>query len=108
MNITTNESILAYNDTSILLLNIGLITNYLDYFMRFVALIIHAVYLFFLIYFKEFQVRSMLYLHHVNIVSMLYCLMFIMWIGSSTSANGTSKVTATTVLFYFLNRTDLI
>jgi len=80
------------NETNLLFLNIGLVTNYLDYIMRFVALIIHAVYLLFLIYFKEFQVRSMLYLHHVNIVSMMYCLMFIMWIGSSTSANGTSDV----------------
>ena len=98
MNITANESLITNNDTSILLLNIGLITNYLDYFMRFVALIIHAVYLLFLIYFKEFQVRSMLYLHHVNIVSTLYCLMFIMWIGSSTSANGTSDVIKNAVL----------
>ena len=100
-NFSYNKTIIN-NDTGIAYINIGLATNYLDYFMRFVALIIHAVYLLFLIYFKEFQVRSMLYLHHVNIVSMLYCLMFIMWIGSSTSANGTSKVTATAVLFYFL------
>jgi hypothetical protein len=86
------------NDTGIQYLNIGLITNYLDYIMRFAALIIHAIYLLFLIYFKEFQVRSMLYLHHVNIVSMLYCLMFIMWIGNLTSANGTSDVIKNTVL----------
>ncbi len=86
------------NDTGIQYLNIGLITNYLDYIMRFAALIIHAIYLLFLIYFKEFQVRSMLYLHHVNIVSMLYCLMYIMWIGNLTSANGTSDVIKNTVL----------
>ena len=102
MNNSSNNFTETSNYTDIQYLNIGLITNYLDYVMRFAALIIHAVYLLFLIYFKEFQVRSMLYLHHVNIVSLLYCLIYIMWIGSSTSANGTSKVTATTVLFYFL------
>ena len=72
MNLSSNVNISASNETGILYLNIGLVTNYLDYIMRFVALIIHAVYLLFLIYFKEFQVRSMLYLHHVNIVSMMY------------------------------------
>ena len=95
---SSNNFTEASNDTGIQYLNIGLITNYLDYIMRFAALIIHAVYLLFLIYFKEFQVRSMLYLHHVNIVSMLYCLMYIMWIGSSTSANGTSDVIKNAVL----------
>lgn len=89
------------NETSIFILNklnTNLITNYLDYFVRICAFFIHIAYLLFLVYFKEFQVRSMAFLHHVNIISLLYCIHYLFYIGNQTASF--SNYTVNTVLCY--------
>jgi hypothetical protein len=59
----------------------GFATN-LDYTTRCVAVLIHLIYFAFICNLSEYRSRTMLYLHHVNIVSMLYCVHFVMYIGS--------------------------
>ena len=80
-------------------LNLGLVTDYLDYITRVVSLFIHFVYMLFLIYFKEFQTRSMIFLHHVNIISMIYCIHYVFWIGNQTASFENKKVNS---LLFFL------
>jgi hypothetical protein len=56
--------------------------NYIDYGVRVLGLLIHVVY--FLVVFKiaEFQKRSFLYLHQVNLIGLLYCLVYTAFINS--------------------------
>jgi hypothetical protein len=69
--------------------------NYIDYSIRIISLMIHLIYIALVIEFKEFRVGSMLFLHHINIISLLYCLHYIFYIGNeqisieSNSAYGT-------------------
>ena len=73
-------------------LNLGLVTDYIDYITRCVALVIHLVYVLFIIYFKEFKQRSMLFLHHVNIVSLIYCIHYAFFIGNQTASFANNQV----------------
>jgi hypothetical protein len=57
-------------------------TTSLDYVVRVIAVLVHFVYAAFVISLKEYRSRTMIYLHHVNAVSMLYCLHFVVYIGS--------------------------
>ena len=67
-------------------LSLGLVTDYIDYIVRIGALLIHLIYILFIIYFKEFQIRSMVFLHHVNIVSTIYCIHYVFYIGNQTAS----------------------
>ena len=81
-----NESVLENITNSSSELNIG-VMNYLDFFTRIVALVIHLVYVLFIIYFKEFQSRKMLFLHNVNIISMIFCIHYVFYIGNKSFTN---------------------
>jgi hypothetical protein len=56
--------------------------NYIDYSIRITSLMIHLIYIALVIGFKEFRVGSMFFLHHINIISLLYCLHYIFYIGN--------------------------
>lgn len=73
-------------------LNLGLVTDFLDYIVRCAALMIHVVYVLFILYFKEFKSRTMLYLHHVNIISLFYCVHYVFYIGNQTASFSNNQV----------------
>ena len=87
MNITDSS-----NSSFKFTLNLGLVTDYIDYITRCVALIIHLVYVLFIIYFKEFKSRSMLFLHHVNIISLIYCIHYVFYTGNQTASFANNQV----------------
>lgn len=80
------------NHTEIITLSLGLFTDYLDYITRIISLLIHLVYVLFLIYFKEFQNRNMLFLHNVNMISLLYCIHYVFYIGNQTASFSNNQV----------------
>ena len=90
-NFSVLATLITTNSTE---LNIGLVTNYIDYITRIVALLIHAVYVLFIIYFKEFQTRTMLFLHHVNIISMIYCIHYVFYIGTQRPSFSSAELNA--------------
>lgn len=56
--------------------------NYLDNIMRVVSVLIHLVYIGFVVYLKDFRIRQMMYLHHVNMIGFIYCLHYTCYISS--------------------------
>lgn len=59
-----------------------------DYTMRIVAILVHLLYFLSIIYLKALQKLSMMLLHNVNLVSLLYCLHYGSYIGSFTNQIG--------------------
>ena len=57
-------------------------TNYADCVVRVLALGIHILYVLLVIYFKDLRNRLLLYVHHVNFTSLLYCLIYVLYINS--------------------------
>lgn len=55
---------------------------YIDYIIRVIAVLIHCLYFGLVICFKTLQKRQGMYLHHVNLISLLYCLHYCAWIGN--------------------------
>lgn len=82
INSTNVTSLLIINNKTDFLASIHLVVNYLDYAVRVYAVLVHLVYIFFIYYLKEFRNRTLVLLHHVNIVSFIYCLLFLFYIGS--------------------------
>ena len=54
--------------------------NYIDYSMRIVSLIIHIIYLLCIWRIKDLQTRQLLYLHHVNIIGLIYTVHYVCYI----------------------------
>jgi len=54
---------------------------YIDYIIRVVALLFHIAYAMVLICSRKFQKRTYIYLHNVNLIGLLYCLLYCFYIG---------------------------
>lgn len=60
------------------------VANQMDNVMRFLSLFVHLVYVGFICVFRDFRTRQMLYLNHVNLVSLIYCLHYACYITTQT------------------------
>ncbi len=76
--------------------------NWLDYSARISTLVVHLIYILLVVIYKEFRLRSLLYLHHVNIVSLLICLHYVFYIGSIQPSFSSNQVR--TLLYFLLTR----
>lgn len=54
-------------------------SNYFDYSIRILAVFVHLAYACFVFYLKEYKNNNLIFLNHVNLVSLLYCVHFLFY-----------------------------
>lgn len=67
-------------------LTTSFVINYLDYVVRIGAIIVHAIYLFLMFKIKKFRSRTYFFMHNVIIISFVYCLHYVFYIGTGGPA----------------------
>ena len=82
LNNSTNLIISKLNNTPFLSMEDNLIISYFDQTSQIISLLIHSGYFLIAFFVKCFHGRTHIYLHHVNVISLLYVIHFMFYFGS--------------------------
>ncbi len=74
---------LSQNTSNTTLVNYSFV-KYIDFGMRFVGLLVHLAYILFIVFVKGFQKRQLIYLHHVNIIGLIYAAHYCCYVFNKT------------------------
>lgn len=66
------------------------ILTYVDYVNRILSMLIYITYAVFVVKYKFLRHKSLIYVHHSNLVGFLFCVMYIFYFGSSLPATSNS------------------